>query len=279
MASESVNGQAGVPVTVEGVSVADWRKWISKTRCQARMSLNARRFEKLVGDGDLPKGLSCPDGTLRWDPSVVDAFVESLEGNVGADDDTKAQADLSKASAAQVSVSTTHAERLIQLLERPIKDAMANLRQTNMDLRDENESLRERLHIVEDARTALITAREEILSEAAAREIAAKESANKDARKKQMFEIFAARAPGVLDALGKTLGIAKTDQAKITAVIDLANDLDPAVLEGLVAAGLVNDKQAALIETILGKKIKRTTDTTAEPSPEEKPTEQADGQK
>ncbi len=266
MASDSLNGSVtmGVPQTAEGVDVPAWRQWLSRTRCQARMSVNARRFDKLVTEGDLPQPLKCPDGTQRWDAAVIDAFVEALEGKVDGSDDTKTAVDLSKASAQQVSVSTNHAERLIALLERPIKDAMANLRATNMDLRDENESLRERLHLEQQARTDLITAREELLSEQAAREIAARESANKDARKKQMFEIFAARAPGVLDALGKTLGIAKNDQAKISAVIDLANDLDPAVLEGLVSAGLVSDKQRALIETILGKKIKTTTDTTAE---------------
>lgn len=268
MANEDLNGSAlGVPVTSEGVQVQDWRKWLSKTRAQTRMAVNSRRFEKLVTDGDLPKGINCPDGTTRWDPNVIDALVAALEGGIG-DDDPRAAVDLSKASAQQVSVSTNHAERLISLLERPIKDAMANLRATNMDLRDENESLRERLHLEQQARTELITAREQLLSEQAAREIAARESANKDARKKQMFEIFAQRAPGVLDALGKTLGIAKNDQQKISAVIDLANDLDPAVLEGLAQAGLLSDKQLGLVETILGKKLAR-------PKPDTTTTEKA----
>jgi len=261
MSEASLNGAAnGVPVTKEGVAVPDWRKWISKTRCVTRLGVNSRRFEKLCMDGELPAALQCPDGTIRWDPHVIDAKVQELSDEGDPDttaDVTKAQADVAKAGAASMSVATNHVERMIQLLEKPTQFAMQQMRQANMDLRDENETLRERLHIVEDARMALITAREELLSEATAREIAQRQAAATDERKTKMFEIFTSRAPGVLDAVGKTLGVSAGDQVKVKAVIDLANDLDPALLETLAASGAMTESQIGHVEVIIGKKIPR----------------------
>ena len=78
-----------------------------------------------------------------------------------------------------------------------------------------------------------------------------------DERKKKMFEIFTSRAPGVLDAVGKTLGVSAGDQVKVKAVIDLANDLDPALLETLAASGALTEAQIGHVEVIIGKKIPR----------------------
>lgn len=250
MTEPHVNGVAEVSAALP----ANWKQWLSRTRCIARLGLNHRQFDKLVDGGDLPVALKCPDGTMRWDPGLIDKLVESLEGG-GVTLDSSG--DPSKQQANSMAVATNHVERMVVLLEKPIHTAIVELRRSNADLRDELEATRERLELANQSREAMIVAREQLLSEQTARDIAARESASRDARKKQMFDIFAQRAPSVLDALGKTLGIAKTDQAKISAVIDLANDLDPAVLEGLVAAGLLTDKQVALVETILGKKFSR----------------------
>lgn len=253
MSDSSLNGASTAP---DPNLPDDWRQWISRTRACARLSVNHRQFDKLVTEGALPAAVRCPDGTQRWNPAIVDAFADELEGKTSNAAELKGEADLGKATAAQVAVSTNHAERLISLLERPMLQAMRELRQVNNDLRDELERTRERLHIVEQARTDLITAREALLSEQAARDIAARESAAKDARRKQMIDIFVSRAPGVLDAVTKTLGISSQDQVKVKAVIDLANELDPAVLEMLASSGALTPKQVELVETIIGKKIR-----------------------
>jgi len=256
MSDEALNGSAVSP----GLD-PNWRQWLSRTRCIARLEVNSRQFDKLVDGGDLPPGVHCPDGTKRWDPALIDKLVESLQGG-GV---SLESGDSSKQQATSMAVATNHVERMVVLLEKPIHTAMLELRRTNADLRDELEATRERLERANESREQMIQAREQLLSEQAARDIAARESASRDARKKQMFDIFAQRMPGVLDSLGKTLGIAKGDQTKINAVIELANDLDPAVLSGLVEAGLVNDKQAALIETILGKKLRKESNAAPEP--------------
>lgn len=256
MSEASLNG-AAVAHAEDPSLPSDWRTWISRTRAVARLMVNTRRFDKLIADSELPAGLKCPDGTLRWNPAVIDALADALDGKSDTVNaaELKGEADLGKATAAQVAVSTNHAERLIVLLEKPMLQAMRELRQVNNDLRDELERTRERLHITEQARTDLITAREQLLSEQAARDIAARESAAKDARKKQMVDVFLSRAPGVLDAVTKTLGISSQDQVKVKAVIDLANQLDPAVLEMLASSGVLTPEQVGLVETIIGKRI------------------------
>lgn len=250
MTESSLNGAAVVSAGLP----ENWRQWLSRTRCIARLGLNHRQFDKLVEGGDLPPAADCPDGTKRWDPALIDKLVESLEGG-GATLETSG--DMGKQQASSVAVATNHVERMLVLLEKPLHSAMQALRQTNADLRDENESLRERLALSDESREKMIQAREQLLSEQAARDIAARESAARDDRKKQMFDIFAKRMPGVIDSLGKTIGIGKQDQAKVDAVIALANDLDPAVLVALVEGGIVNDTQAALIEVIVGKKLRK----------------------
>lgn len=248
----------------DGTGLPDsWRHWISQTRVCARLEINHRQLKKLVDSGDLPPGKSCPDGTTRWDPAFIDQRASELELGEGKSPEER-PADMAKAQAQSVGTATNHVERMVQLLERPIQTAMAMLRQTNADLREENESLRDRLEASEQMRSDMIRAREELLSEQAAREIAARESASRDERKKAMFEIVAKRAPGVLDALGKTLGINKADQQKVNAVIELANDLDPALLETLASSGALDEKQIELVETIIGKSVRKTVETTSE---------------
>lgn len=264
MTESVLNGVAAADVSLP----ENWRTaYMSRTRCIARLGINSRQFDKLVDGGDLPPATRCPDGTLRWEASLIDKLVESLEGGSVS---IESGGDASKQQASSMAVATNHVERMVVLLEKPMHTGMLELRRTVADLRDQLEAAYEKLERANSSREEMIRAREALLSEQAARDIAARESAAKDDRKKQMFDIFAKRMPGVLDSLGKTLGIGKADQAKIDAVIGLANDLDPAVLVGLVEGGLLNDKQAAYVEIILGKKLRKEPNGTSEP---QQPTE------
>jgi len=247
---------AAVPAGVPDTLPPDWRKWLSRTRSCARLGLDSRRFDKLVTEGELPAPLICPDGTKRWDPNVIDALTVESEDTPNPNE-ARAVADMGKANAAQVAVSTQHAERLIQLLERPIHTAMENLRKTNLDLREENEALRERLHIAEQARSDLITARESLLSDQAARDLAVRESQNRDERRKEIFQVFKGLAPPMVKQIARTLGVKSEDEGKVQAVIALAQDLDPAILEMLASTGALTDQQVGYVETIIGKSIKR----------------------
>jgi len=253
-------GEGGIP-QVNGKAVTNWRKWLSLRKSAERIGKNARAFRMLIKDGDLPPALECPDGSLRWDPAVLDGY--SLDPDDDDDDDQIMRggpgADLKSMGvglAKVLSVATSQTERNFQLLQQPQQLAMEGLREDLLRARADNEKLRDKLAERDAQHFEMLKARESLISEQAFRDIAQSESSAGQARKKQMFDILLQRAPKLLGQLEKSLGLGDgQDMIKVNAVIELASDLDPGLLEMLAGSGSLTPKQVTLVETIIGKKI------------------------
>ena len=279
MSDERLNGEAHEAVILMPLPPEDlpagWRQWLSETRVCSRLGVNPRQLKKLVEEGKIPSGTDAPDSTRRWNPQTIDELEDALSGGANPAAELaaggRASRDMSVGLAKLVAQATQHAERSFVQHERASNQALRTLRDINNDLRDDNARLRGELAKREETHLALVKQREDLLSDQTARDIAAKESASTQERKRKMFDLVLARAPKLLGQLEKTLGLGDgADMQKVQAVISLAEDLDPGLLEMLATTGSLTEKQVSLVETIIGKKIKSdpAPSPAAEPSTE-----------
>ncbi len=250
---------------------SDWRTWISETRVCARLGVNPRQLKKMIDKGEVPPGSKAPDATWRWNPATIDDLEDMLSGgaNPAAEISAggRASRDMSVGLAKLVGQATQHAERSFVQHERATNAALRTLRDINNDLREDNSRLRSELAKREETHLALVKQREDLLSDQTARDIAAKESATTTERKRKMFDLVMQRAPNLLGKLEKTLGLGEgSDMKKVQAVISLAEDLDPGLLEMLASNGALTPKQVELVEQIIGKKIAKPTEEPTEPA-------------
>jgi len=238
----SVRDRVPPPTKVGAKDPADWDKWVTHRHLRRELSCGSTLVYELLKEAGIDHRTG-EDGSKKYPPDTIDRIKPLLLDSDAEKPDVGS--DLVVAASKLVKMSEEHNRQFVEVMVKPLTLALNTLETTIT-------RLDARCAKLEDDRDKTAAAREDLLSEAAARAIAERSHVAQEARKDQAWGIVLNRAPMLLDQIqASIIGKKPEVQRKIAGAIELLGSMSTDQLTALRASGFLNEKQMGAVDQIL----------------------------
>lgn len=243
--------------TPEAPPPPEWLSWPTERQAAKSLSTSNTQLRAIVEKLGLSP-VKAYDGSNRYSPTLIAEVQRVLvvAEEVADDDDAPAVVSTERTVVHELIGMVREQRAHIQSLMGLVTGPMTKMLETYDRHHERSEA---RIATLEGARDEAQRLRSEMLDDQEARSLLKQEMTGKLERRKEMFEEFKKKLPGILDAvetgLASTLGFkAGVDVEKAKAGVALLQSLDPAQLAVLVdpSMTILNAEQRALVRKILG---------------------------
>lgn len=252
-----------------------WQGWPTAIKASAQLGISIRRLRLLFESGNIAR-YACPDRTFRYDPDQVESLSVDLKviGKKPIDDDDddgalddldekRSNSDDAKGQLQSVNKTLVEALRNANAMVKDMHDLLSKGAKTQADIQDKViQRLLEREEQREKALVDVYMAREQLFNQQLERDLAAKQAANLESRRNEMWQISKAHLEKLVELAMVKWGLPKELLAKIEPAVELLQKLKPEQLEVLLASGFLTKDQEDLVRKIVTS-VPQTDDETA----------------
>lgn len=254
----------------------DFTAWLTHAAAARFLGITERTLRRHWENGLIAR-YQLPDESVRYNPAELTIFAasrglgpsEAEPEKPAAEPDDKgtgerfrpAYVEMLATAVLQIKQQQEHNAALIKLITGPVNHTFEVLGNTIKDMS-------RRALELESKRDDMVKAREDLLSKEHERMLLERMTERDAETRRELITTFKQLAPRAVDHI--VAGAVQADPAKskqVRAVVELLKTLEPDTLTGLVQAGLLDERQSALVLAIL------KPDNLAEDDPKETPDE------
>lgn len=237
----------------------DFSGWMGHAQAAKFLGISERTLRRHWENGLIAR-YQLPDESVRYNPAELTMFAASRglgptssdEGERGEPDDKgtgerfrPAYVEMLATAVQQIRQQQEHNAKLISLITGPVNHTFEVLANTVKEMG-------RRASDLEAKRDEMIAAREVLLSKEHERMLLERMAERDAETRRELMGTFKTLAPRAMDHI--VAGAVGQDPAKskqVRAVVELLKTLEPATLENLVSAGVLDQKQTDLVLAIL----------------------------